>query len=409
MVEPQEPTATDPPTATAAETDAADPDASSNAAAATICAVCFDSTDLVLMPCHDLEESSQSTTRFCRRCIETICMRAVGGLGHCPMCRSTVCIDAQGHVAKAEPCGRGAGPASSAHDDEHLWARESRCCGCCCVLRVGLMWYCGVLLGMLLLGIYHFFDLQLASYPLTFKMREVVRDAEAFCADPETACVHVCECGGAPCDMASLARLSELGQYCVLAVHLLYIFSLATGLAGAAYRSQRTLSAFIGSIPTVFLLQLVPTTLLSIARPEPFLGWYLYNADSLGNPAARCTSEFASVAAGFRAAVTTFRWTVYLIALAINLHMGFTAHQTRRDLEMGAAAAASSSAGGSDGGGGSGGGGSGGGGGGGGGGSSSSTRRARAASRGGVAMTAVVVAASTMPTVAVVPAGGVRR
>ena len=50
MVEPQEPAAADPPTATAAETDAADPDASSNAAAATICAVCFDSTDLVRMP-----------------------------------------------------------------------------------------------------------------------------------------------------------------------------------------------------------------------------------------------------------------------------------------------------------------------------------------------------------------------
>ncbi len=55
-----------------------------------ICAVCLDSTELVLMPCCGRETS---TTRFCQLCIGTICSLAPGGFGQCPKCRKTITIE----------------------------------------------------------------------------------------------------------------------------------------------------------------------------------------------------------------------------------------------------------------------------------------------------------------------------
>merc|ERR1719272_1747082 len=63
------------------------------------CAICFDSTDLILMPCCGREQAS---TRFCQRCIEIICEMAHGALGKCPKCRKAVQV-ANGQVVVAVP------------------------------------------------------------------------------------------------------------------------------------------------------------------------------------------------------------------------------------------------------------------------------------------------------------------
>lgn len=55
-----------------------------------VCAVCLISRDLIQMPCCGGGETS--TTRFCFRCVELICMHA-GGVGKCPKCRKHVVIE----------------------------------------------------------------------------------------------------------------------------------------------------------------------------------------------------------------------------------------------------------------------------------------------------------------------------
>lgn len=51
---------------------------------AGICAVCFEEEPPFPMPCCG---RPGSTASYCRRCIETICSTAPGGIGRCPSCR----------------------------------------------------------------------------------------------------------------------------------------------------------------------------------------------------------------------------------------------------------------------------------------------------------------------------------
>ena len=62
------------------------------------CAICFESTDLVALPCCAREETS--TTRFCLRCVELLCEHA-GGVGRCPKCRAWIAVR-DGRVVRSE-------------------------------------------------------------------------------------------------------------------------------------------------------------------------------------------------------------------------------------------------------------------------------------------------------------------
>lgn len=53
------------------------------------CAVCWSETaedDFAVLPCH--ATPSDSTMRYCRRCVEIICESSPGGVGRCPTCRA---------------------------------------------------------------------------------------------------------------------------------------------------------------------------------------------------------------------------------------------------------------------------------------------------------------------------------
>ena len=54
------------------------------------CAVCWMSTDTVLMPCCGKVGAS---TRFCLRCIEIICSHDEGHIGRCPQCRQHIVVE----------------------------------------------------------------------------------------------------------------------------------------------------------------------------------------------------------------------------------------------------------------------------------------------------------------------------
>mmetsp|Transcript_15548 Transcript_15548/g.32405 ORF Transcript_15548/g.32405 Transcript_15548/m.32405 type:complete len:215 (-) Transcript_15548:284-928(-) len=58
----------------------------------TLCAICLDSPDLIILPCCGSAASVTSTTRFCQACIEVIC-RMAGGVGMCPRCRGRLAVE----------------------------------------------------------------------------------------------------------------------------------------------------------------------------------------------------------------------------------------------------------------------------------------------------------------------------
>ena len=59
--------------------------------------------------------------------------------------------------------------------------QQSKCCGCCCTSRIGVLVYCIVFAVLFLLGIVNFFPLPNSSLWFTFMMADVVSSANDYC------------------------------------------------------------------------------------------------------------------------------------------------------------------------------------------------------------------------------------
>ena len=121
--------------------------------------------------------------------------------------------------------------------------RQSKCCGCCCTSRIGVMAYCTLSAVLYLLSIVTFFPLNFYPQPFTFIMGNVVGWAHAYCRD--YTCNEVCMCGDLPCDFEAQGAMIASGGGLEFACTIMSIVLYTLGGAWAArdYRSRASKSS----------------------------------------------------------------------------------------------------------------------------------------------------------------------
>lgn len=134
---------------------------------------------------------------------------------------------------------------------------------------MGMVAYCGIFLGLGLIGLYNFAPVASANYGLTFIMDEVVDDAEALCAHPVYTCEFICGDSEDLHDMEALASTMTGAQYFLFVVQLLSIIVMAVGLLAALTYNAKLIKGFIIAMAGLLILGLIAMGALSASDPKP--------------------------------------------------------------------------------------------------------------------------------------------